>query len=324
MISLKSLIGATTLACMATMTQAQVIGIATNPQGSFFYSVGTAVAQVAQKKGNLTARVQPMSGSSAYAALVNRGEIEFGLLNSVDVVNAYTGVANFKDHKNPELRLVAALFPIRNGIAVPNDSPAKSIKDLKGMRMPSQFTSQNTIAIIQEAMLATGGLSITDMKQIPMANDFKAMQALGEGKLDAAHSCFGCAAAQELNIALASHGGMRFLTLPDTPEALAAMRKVFSGAYTQEFQPSPTTPGVIGPTRLMAFSAFLMTSAHVPDDVVYRITKAIYESKDTMAATSAMMRSFDPSLMAEANEVPFHPGAEKFYREVGQWPPKSR
>ena len=102
------------------------------------------------------------------------------------------------------------------------------------------------------------------------------------------------------------------------------MRKVFSGAYTQEFQPSPTTPGVIGPTRLMAFSAFLMTSAHVPDDVVYRITKAIYESKDTMAATSAMMRSFDPSLMAEANEVPFHPGAEKFYREVGQWPPKSR
>jgi TRAP-type uncharacterized transport system substrate-binding protein len=90
------------------------------------------VAGVLQQKGGMAARVQPLSGSSAYTPLVNRGQVEFGLLNAVDVVNAYEGVDNFKDRKNPELRLVGVLFDIQNGIAVPNDSPAKSIKDLKG------------------------------------------------------------------------------------------------------------------------------------------------------------------------------------------------
>ena len=322
--SLKSFMGAAALTCMTTIAQAQVIGIATNPQGSFFYSVGTAVAQVIQLKANMTARVQPMSGSSAFTPVVNRGEIEFGLLNSVDVTNAYKGIDNFKDRKNSDLRVVGVLFAIRNGIAVPNDSPAKSIRDLKGFRMPSLFTAQNTIAIVQEAMLATGGLSIADMKQVPVADDFKAMQALGEGRLDAAHSCFGCSAAQELNIALASHGGMRFLSVADTPEAIAAMRKIFPTAYTQVFQPSPAYPGVIGPTRLVAFSAFLLASTHVSDDVVYKVTKAIYENKEQLAATSAMMKGFEPNMMAEATFVPYHPGAEKFYKEIGQWPPKMR
>jgi len=324
MVNLKSLIGAAALACMASLAQAQVIGIATNPQGSFYYSVGTAVAKVAQQKANMTARVQAMSGSSAYTPLVNRGEVEFGLMNSMDVINAYTGVDNFKDHKNADIRLVGVLFPIRVGIAVANDSPAKSVADLKGMRMPSQFTSQNTIAMTQDAMLATGGLSIADMKQFPVANYVKGMQALGEDKVDAAQFCLGCGTAQEANVALASRGGLRFLPLLDTPEAKAAMHKVFSSAYTQVFQPSPAYPGVSVPIRLMAFSAFLFTSTHVSDDVVYRLTKALYENKADLAATTAVMKAFDPGTMAEATSVPYHPGAEKFYKEIGQWPPKPR
>ena len=324
MISLKSLIGATALACLTTLAQAQVIGIATNPQGSFYYSVGTAVAKVAQQNAKMTARVLAMSGSSAYTPLVNRGEIEFGLLNSMDVVNSYTGVENFKDHKNTDIRLVGVLFPLRVGIAVANDSPAKTIADLKGMRMPSQFTSQNTIAITQDAMLATGGLSIADMKQFPVADYVKGMQALGEDKVDAAQFCVGCATAQEAQVALAAHGGLRFLPLPDTPEATAAMHKVFSSAYTQVFQPTPAFPGVLAPTRLMVFSAFLLSSSHVSDDVVYRLTKALHDNKAGLAATSAMMKGFEPNMMAEATSVPYHPGAEKFYKEIGQWPPKKR
>src|SRR5487761_2605492 len=91
MISFKSLMAAGLLSCSA-MVHAQVVGIATNPQGTFYYSVGAAIAGVMQQKGHMTTRIQPMSGSSAYAPLVNRGEIEFGLMNALDVVNAYTGV----------------------------------------------------------------------------------------------------------------------------------------------------------------------------------------------------------------------------------------
>ena len=322
MISLRSMIAATALSCLATVAHAQVLGIATNPQGSFYYSAGAALAQVIQQKTNMIARIQPMSGSSGYTPLVNRGEIEFGLLNGVDIVSAYTGTEGFK--KNSELRLVGVLLPLRFGIAVPNDSPVKSIKDLKGMRMPSKFTAMTATAISQEALLASGGVSINDMKQLPVSDYVKGMVMLGDGKVDAVQVCLGCATALEVNASLAAHGGLRFLPVADTPEAKAAMLKVFPSAYTQVFQPSPGYPGVIGPTRLMAFSAFLMASTHVSDDVVYKVTKALYQNKQALVTASATLKDFDPDFMAEANVVPYHPGAEKFYKEVGQWPARNR
>ena len=324
MISLKSLIGTMALLCFTSLVHAQVVGIATLSPGSSFYAVGTAIAGVMQQKADLTTRVQPTSGSSVYIPILNRGEVEFAIASSLDVSNAYLGKANFSGHKNPAMRLVGVVFAIPIGIAVPNDSPVKSIKDLKGLRMPSEFTAQASLLLQQNAMLAVSGLSTTDMKPYPVANYLKGMDALGEGKVDAATFCVGCAKAQEVNVALASHGGLRFLPLPDTPEALAAMHKIFPSAYVKVFQPSPSLSGVTKPTRLMVSSGFLLTNANVQEDLVYKATKAIYENKPMLEAATQYMKSFEPSLMTEASVAPYHPGAERFFKEVGQWPPKER
>ncbi len=324
---IKPLLGAALLSAVAVaqaQAQAQVVSIATNPQGSLYYSVGTSIASVLQKNANVLARVLPMSGSSAYAPLINRGEVEFGLLNSQDVGNAFNGIQNFDGRKHPDMRLVGVMFQLPIGMAVPNNSPAKTMKDLKGMRVPSQFTAQSTIVTVQDAVLATGGLSHADMKPFPVANYVRGMQALGEGKVDAALMGPGSATAQEVHVALASQGGLRFIPLTDTPEAMAAMIKVFPSAYPKVFEPSPALPGIVTPTRLMAYSAFLVSSKHTSDDVVYRATKALYQNKEALHAGAAAMRSFDPTLMAEKSEVPFHPGAERFYKEAKEWPPKQR
>ena len=324
MTSGKLFIGAAVLFCLVTVAQAQVVGLATNQPGSDFYSAGAALAGVMQRKEHIATRVVPMSGSTSYTPLINRGEIEFGLLNAVDVANAYTGVDNFKDHTNSDLRLVGVVFSLQNGIAVPNDSPVKAIKDLKGLRMPSQFTAQSTIRTVQDAVLATGGLSTADMQGFPVANQFKGVQALGEGKVDAALSCFTCATVKEANENLAARGGLRFLPLLDTPEAETAMHKIFPSARPHVFLPSPAFTGIFKPTRLMVYSAFLVTSKNVPDDLVYKTLKAIHESKLELVAAAVPMKDFDPSFMAEASPVPYHPGAEKFYQEIAQWPPKKR
>lgn len=313
-----------TMACAATAASAQVVGVATNPQGSLYYAVGAAIAQAMQQKGGLTARVQPMSGSSAYAPLLNRGQIEFGLMNALDVVNAFDGVENFKGRKNRDLRLVGVMFSLPIGVAVPKDSPAKAIKDLRGYRMPSQFTAQSTIRAVQNAVLATGGLSTADMKQFPVANYVKGMMALGEGKVDAALFGPGTAASQQVNVDLASRGGLRFIPVTDTAKGIAAMRKIFPSAYIATLQPSPAMPGILGPTKVMAYSAFLVTSTHVAANIVYKATKAIFNNKPLLVSASATMKRFDPKAMSEKSAVPYHAGAEKFYKEVGEWPPKQK
>ena len=324
MISFKSLISAAILSCATMAAEAQVVGIATNAQGSSFYSVGAGIAGVMQQKANLATRVQPSSGPSTFIPILNRGEVEFAISTSLDAVNSYLGIEDFNRRKNSDIRLVGVVFVIPIAIAVANDSPYKSIKDLKGVRMPSQFPAQAVVALIQNAMLSVGGLSTADMKQYPVANYLKGMEALGQTKVDAATFCVGCGLAQEANVALASHGGLRFLSLPDTPEALAALNKIYPGSYLKLFQPSPALAGVVGPTRVMAYSGFMLASAKTSDDVVYRATKAIYENKAMLEASTQYMKTFEPGMMAEASVVPYHPGAEKFYREVGEWPPRKR
>jgi TRAP transporter TAXI family solute receptor len=314
-----------TLCCAATAASAQVVGVATNPQGSLYYSVGAAIAQVMQQKGGLTARVQPMSGSSAYAPLLNRGQIEFGLMNALDVSNAFEGVENFKGRKNPDLRLVGVMFSLPIGMAVANDSPAKKIEDLKGLRVPSQFTAQSTIIAVQNAVLATGGLvTKRDMKQFPVPDYVKGMMALGEGKVDTALFGPGTGASQQVNVDLAGRGGLRFIPINDSPKAVAAMRKVFPSAYVATLQPAPSMPGIIGPTKVMAYSAFLVTSSHVSAETVYKVAKAVYDNKPALVAASATMKRFDPKEMSEKSAVPYHPGAEKLFKEVGHWPPKQK
>ncbi len=324
MASLKSIVAATILYCAATLAAAQVVGIAVLAPGSSFYSVGTAVSSVMQQKAGLAARVQPMSGPSVYLPILNRGEVDFAVASALDVVNSYTGIDAFVGHPNSDIRVVAAVFVIPTGIAVRNDSPAKAIKDLKGVRMPTQFTAQASMRSNQNAMLAMGNISTADMKPYPVANYLKGIEALGENKVDAAMVCVGCAQASEINVALASHGGLRFISLPDTPDAVAAMQKIFPSAYIKVFQPTQGVAGIAEPTTLMHFSGFLLASAKTPDDVVYRTAKALFENKSMLESATVYLKSFDPNMMAEANVVPYHPGAEKFYREAGQWPPKKR
>ena len=322
MISFRSFAAAAVLSCIVTLANAQMVTIASNPAGTYFYAVASGVAQVVQKNTGMPTRVKPMSGSSTYTPLVNRGDIDFGLATSIDVVNAYSGVEGYRT--NPDLRVVGTIFTLRLGLAVPADSPAKSIKDLKGMQIGSQFTAQKGSKMNTDALLGAGGLTMADMKGFPVPEYGKAMAAVGEGKIDVSVFCVACAAASEADVNLAAHGGLRYLSIPDTPEALAAIRKFLPSAYTKVFLPSPAYPGIKVPTRLLVYSVFLVASTHVPDDVVYKVAKALHDNKPELSATAAVLKSFDPATMAEANAVPYHSGAEKFYKEIGEWPPKPK
>lgn len=321
--SCKSLIGAMMFICAASQSQAQIVTIATNGQGSAFYSVGASLAGVMQKSINLTTRVQPMSGPSVYVPLINRGEIDFGLMNALDVNNAVKGLENYKGRTHPDLRLVAVLYWSANGMGVANDSPAKSTADLKGMRMATQFAAQATYLILQDAVLATGGLSHNDMKSVPVSDSTQGAEALGSGKVDTVMVGLGQVALREVNISLAARGGLRILPIIDTPEGLAAMRKVIPAAMSRVFQPGPGYPGLVGPTALMVLPTFLFASKHVSDNIVYQTAKTLYENKPALEASSVALKGFDPKKMVEPSDVTYHPGAEKFYREIGQWPPRS-
>jgi TRAP transporter TAXI family solute receptor len=317
-----ALVSALTLG-LAGGAPAQTMGIATNPQGSLYYAVGSAVSQVVSNKTKHSLRVQPMGGSSTYVPTINQGQVEFGLLNVIDPAFAWDGVENFKGQPPAKnLRLVAVIFQLPIGIAVVDSSPYKRLSDLKGASMPAEFTAQSTIRFVQDAVLANAGLSTKDMKPVPVRDYVQGMRLLGEKRVDAALMGVGAAQAQEAHAKLQRDGGIRFLDLEDTPEARQRMLAVMP-AYPYKQAPSPAIPGVKeGGATLMTYSAFIVSSSHVKDDVIYDVVKALHGSAQELADAHGSLRRFNPSKMTETHKVEWHPGAIKFYQEIGQWPPK--
>jgi hypothetical protein len=157
---------------------------------------------------------------------------------------------------------------------------------------------------------------------VPTQSLFSGVDLLGEGKVEAAALAIGTAQVQRANVSLASRGGVRFLNVASSPEATARIRK-FLPARPVVVQPAPHAVGIVAPTTVIEYSVFFSTHKGMPDDLVYTIAKAIHGGKDDMMKGHPVFRSFRPGSMTEEIGVPWHPGAIKYYKEIGQWPPKT-
>jgi hypothetical protein len=316
------LVAASLAAAMVSAgAEAQTIGIISTQPGSHTHSSSTAVAKAISDKTGMQVRVQPQGASPHYAIAAGTGD--FGLSNSFDSVFFVTGTGEYEgEGPRPSIRIVGALTPLTTTIFVRKDSPIKAVGDLKGQRLPGGFNAQKTIARIFSGMLATANLGYGDVRPVMAANIVNSADDFGAGKTDAFAFALGSAKVKEID---AKVGGLRALSFDPSPEAVARMQKILPGAYTLPVKPAPALDGVLSEINTVAFDFLLNTNDKVSDEIVYKVTKAIYEGKDIIVATFAALRTFEPAKMAAKQYPPvqYHPGAIKFYKEIGKWPPAS-
>jgi len=305
------LAAALTLACGAAA--AQPLGIGTSPQGTLNYTLGATYAKALDDALHLQARVQPSSGTAVVLPLVNSGELDVGFVNTLELAEAYAGAGTFK-RAHKELRTVGILFPIRVGFFVRKDSPIKSVKDLKGKAIPYGYTSQEIIKLTVDAMLATEGLTVADLKPVLVPNLIRGVDEFMSGRVDVTTFAIGSAKVSEAD---ASVGGIRYVPISDTPEALAAMRKVFRTAYIDKVEPAPNFAGVKEPIKTMFYAYTVFTNADLPAARVKEITRLIAENKDSLAQSQPLFRGMDVQRLWTDIGVPFHDGAIAYYREKG-------
>jgi TRAP transporter TAXI family solute receptor len=308
------LVAACAALTLAGAAHAQVLGIGTAPQGTIGYNMGSAIAKALLEDGKIQSRVQPYSGSSAVFPLVNTGEIDLTVGNTLEAGEAYNGEGPYHGRKQSDLRVVGVLFPLRVGLFVRKDSPIKTIADLKGKRVVYGFTAQVTINRVVDGLLANGGLTSKDIVQVLVPNVVRDADEFAAGNADAGFFAIGAGKVSEVD---KTTGGIRFLPILDDPKAVEAMRKFVPYAYASKVQPAPQYAGVVGPTDLMAYDYLLIGSAHVKDDVVYRITKILHDNKAALVASFKPFAGFQPNEMYKSMPAPYHPGALKFYREAG-------
>ena len=304
-------VAAVLFACGA---QAQVLGFGSAPQGSIGYNMSSAIARVMSESAQIQSRVQPYSGSSAVLPLVNSGELDLAVCNVLEIEEATKGEGPYNGRKQSKLRVLGVIFPLYSSIFVKKDSPIKSLAELKGKRLPYGYSAQVTLERIVDAIIATGGLKRSDIVPVLVPNVVRGADDFIDGKIDGGFFALGAAKVSEVDKTV---GGIRYLPLPDDPKSVAAMKKIMPYAYVKVVNPSPAFVGLNGPTPLMAYDYLVAVGAHVKDDTVYRIAKAMYENKPKLAESLRAFGGWDPNTISKTMPASFHPGSVKFFKEKG-------
>ena len=117
--------------------------------------------------------------------------------------------------------------------------------------------------------------------------------------------------------------GIRALPLDNDAATLAAIRRHMPVAYFALEEPGPSNPGIVEPTWVIAYDTLLFASVSTDEETVYAMTRTLWSNRDALVDASPAYRLFSRETMAkDLDEIEYHPGAIRFYREQGRWPPR--
>jgi uncharacterized protein len=291
------------LALASENVAAQTYGFATLPAGTLNYRTASAVAKVLKEKAGLNVLVQPTAGDQVIVPMVARGEVQVGISNSMEVHN---GLARgFKD-----LRIIGAAHALRVGFFVRKDSKMMKVADLKGKRVPTGFSAMRALEPTVRAMLATAGLTEKDIKPVLVPNVIRSANDFVSGAADCFYFAFGAPKVREVD---ATVGGIRMVEIDE--KGMPAARKIERWGYLTQVMPGPVFVGVEKPMKVYSFDNLFFTSAKTKDEFVYKFLDTLFKNKKDLIAVQPVLREFTPAFAYKQYDVPYHPGALKYYKE---------
>ncbi len=295
---------------------AQTISIGTSPVGSSNYALGNALGKVMTEQLGLKVRVVPFGGGQQVLPLINSKELEMALPASSDAYFAYNGNGGPFKTPNKNLRVIGTVFPYYLSWYVKKDSPYKTLADLKGKKIAAGFTANSAQHLSYLTTMAAFGVKPSDFDGVPVPHVVRGAADFMQGKIEASTFAIGAGKMAEAD---AKVGGIRWLSMPKDEAAQKRVKALMPGAFIDTIEPSKALVGVVGPTNVLNHDYLIMAGAQMSDDNAYKIAKMLYEKQAKLVAISKIYGRYKKQNLGRDHGIPFHPGAIKFYKEVGIW-----
>jgi TRAP transporter TAXI family solute receptor len=282
----------------------------TGPMGGSWYPLGGSIGEAIQKEiPGITISVVPGGGIANVEAL-EFGKCEIGFSNSSSAVDGVYGRSPFKK-KMENMRQLANLYPQYFQMVVLEDSGIKSVADLKG-KIISPGPKGHTGELLAQQVLQVYGFSYKDMAKVHHVGYSDSVALMKDGHAQA--YILGTTIPGSSIIDLAADRKIRLLSLPD--DKIKALQKLNAG-YLKRVIPKGTYPGVDYDVPGVGYFTHLIISAKLPDDLVYKITKVLADNLPRFADVVKDMKGVTPKDLALDVGVPYHPGALKYFKEIG-------
>jgi TRAP transporter TAXI family solute receptor len=297
----------------------RVLNLGTMPPGMIVNAQAVGIADICSKFTPMRIKVMPSTNEMVWIPMTVTGEIDIGVASALPARQSYKGSFVFKGIakkagvKSFPLRLITGGSPLRVNFVVRGDDPAQKIPDLRGRRVVT-FREGTHFDLYTKARLANGGLTLADVKQVPAANPIESARAVMEGRADAGDLAVGAPIATEAVAKVKA----RFLPLDPSPEAVKRMKEYVEVAYVKEV-PGGVHIGVPKPEYLMHMDVTFVAREDISEAAVYALTKALWEHNAELVKKPGLFEWTKDKFITKQPRLPYHPGAIKFYKEIGLW-----
>ena len=291
----------------------QFFRIGTGGTAGTYYPIGGMIANAVSQPGKIIVTAQASNGSLANVNGIAGGAMESGFSQSDVATWAQTGKGLFEGKPSiAELRLIANLYPETIHVVVKKGSGIKSIAELKGKRVALDEPGSGTL-VNARLVLAAYGLKESDIKPEYIKPN-QASDKMKDGALDAFFFVGGAPAGA---IAELASSGAGIELLPITGAQADTLRRG-NPFFANDSVPAATYKDVAA-VNTLSVGAQWVTSAKADAETVYQITKSLYSeaTQKTLAAGHAKGKLITVKNAVQGAGIPFHPGAERFYKEAG-------
>ncbi|BCB17672.1 TAXI family TRAP transporter solute-binding subunit [Bosea sp. ANAM02] len=288
----------------------EFVNVLTGGTSGVYYPMGVALSKIyGEKIAGTRPTVQATKASVENLVLLQqgKGEIAFTLGDSLAAAWKGDEEAGFKAPLK-KLRGVTAIYPNYVQIVASKDSGIKTLADLKGKRLsvgaPKSGTELNARAI-----LAAAGMSYKDLGKIEYLPFAESVELMKNRQLDATLQSAGLGVASLRDLATSVE-----ITVVEVP---AATVDKAGSPFVKATIPANTYTGQSAPVHTAAVVNYLVTHEGVKEDLVYKMTKAMYENLGDLAAAHAAGKAIKLESALEGMPIPLHPGAAKYFKEKG-------
>ena len=297
---------------LALPAAAQQVTMMTGPQGGSWVPLGGALKNMwEQAVPGLQIQATPGAGIANVRG-VDEGKAQIGFANSSTTVDGIEGRKPYPK-KVTKVCQVANLYPQYFQVVALANANVKTLADLKGKSVVIQ-PKGNTAEVLTELALKINGLGYDSLSKA----NFQASYTDAVSMLKDGHAqvmTLGTTAPASAVMDLASARDVHLVPADD--KTLAELNKMNPGFYKRLIIKAGTYPKQDKDVPVIGYSTHIIAACDLPEDVVYKMTKAMAQNVDAMAAVVKPIAGLTPKAMATDIGVPFHKGATKFYKEAG-------